>query len=751
MITTALRLLGLESGTRVAEIVVARWVSSPLASPVVFYAVMGLSLALAATSLLPWINMRRRVRVLTFLARVGLGALLLAVLAGLTWQVRLRIRERPSWVVLLDDSGSMTVRDADGRTRFEAALDDLRRIRQAVGSRADLQVTTFSGQPLGDAPGMGPTLFQAAVAREALARAHPDTLLILTDGRDSEGRDLQELGSDLRRREIACGIRVHGREQPPVYAGVAARPDRTIIRLGEELRIAGEVSGDTTAEDRVVRIFEDSREIRRVTIQAGDAGRFEVRHKPEQPGRRVYRIEREVADATAHRNEVRFAVDVVEERIQVLLLEGYPRFEFKIVKAVLEVDPLVELVSVTHIPGGGVYVQGEPLHENAEQGLIASQADVFKYDVIVLQDVPRSFFRAGGDTTETRLQNLVQFVLKRGGGLFVKGGQDVFRAGAYELSALAPILPFDLSDAWGAQPQFEGLFFVNVVPEAYRHPILQLLPDPTENRARLDALRELDGANNVGRLKPMAVPLMTRLRPSPVGAATPGEWPILAEMAVGEGRVLAAAVDTLWRWQMQADFDDPPLTMLLANAVRHLAPPPGRRPGEPNVVLPDGIPQVGQVVTLTTELRDRNYDPIREADLEVTITRPDGSESRALPRDLLEEPGIYHYQVPVDQPGLYRATARYGRQVSTREFYAGASAGEFADLTADRPAMARFAAAAGAAPIDDLDAWLRQAEVQAAPRVVDRDLEVWNSPLVLLLFLGLISFDCYVRKRNGLA
>ena len=105
----------------------------------------------------------------------------------------------------------------------------------------------------------------------------------------------------------------------------------------------------------------------------------------------------------AQNNSVSFTVNVIEEKINVLLIEGFPRFEFKLIKGVLEVDPLVNLVSVGHLPGGGVYVQGDPLHRNPEQGLISSQADLFKYDVVILRDVPRSYFRADGDTTESRL------------------------------------------------------------------------------------------------------------------------------------------------------------------------------------------------------------------------------------------------------------------------------------------------------------------------------------------------------------
>src|SRR5262249_59546856 len=162
-------------------------------------------------------------------------------------------------------------------------------------------------------------------------------------------------------------------------------------------------------------------------------------------GEHVYTLELAANDAVPENNTARFTAQVVQEKINVLLVEGFPRFEFKLIKAVLEVDPLVNLVSVCHIPGGGVHVQGEPLHKNPEQGLISAQAELFKYDVVILRDVPRALFRAGGDTTESRLQHVVQFVTKRGGGLVVLGGQDVYRAGGYTDSPLTPLLPFDLS------------------------------------------------------------------------------------------------------------------------------------------------------------------------------------------------------------------------------------------------------------------------------------------------------------------
>jgi hypothetical protein len=735
----------------IARVVSGSWHASRPVDSGWLWLLVGVGVLLAGLNFLPQLAMRTSVRIGTFAIRLCLLGLLLVVLCGVEYEATVETNEKQQWTVLLDDSASMATRDADG-SRYAAARADLDKIQNAVGDRVNLSVQTVSGQEPGEEAGQGPTVFREALPRVALARSKPDRLVLLSDGRDSEGRDLRRLGEDLRARDVKLSVRLYGSEQPPIDTGLTAEPDRTAIRLGEEVVIRGSVSGARGEE--VITLKEDNKDVGRLVVPAKGQGRFVARHKPKSKGQHVYTLELAAADAAPQNNSVRVTVEVVQEKINVLLIEGFPRFEFKLMKSVLEVDPLVNLVSVCHIPGGGVHVQGEPLHRNPEQGLIANQADLFKYDIVILRDVPRAYFRTGGDTTESRLQHIVQFVTKRGGGLVVLGGQDVFRAGGYSDSHLAEVLPFDLSNRVAGEDQFEGLFYVTVPKAAYDHPLLQLLPDAAENRERLNSLRQLDGSNNVGRFKPLATPLMTRLVQIKGKGDTlvEREAPVMGYLAVGDGKVLAAAADTLWRWQLQPDFAEPPLTMLLANAVRLLAPPPGRKPGAPNVTLGNGAPQVGQDVLLTTELRDQNYDPLTGVDLLVTVTRPDNTTYRMYPRDLAEEPGHYAYRVTLEQPGPYKVVAKYGKFEATKEFLAGAAAGEFADLSVDKAGMARLVDAAGGETVTGpIDAWLKKVDTRPAHQTVTRDLEIWNSWPVLLLFLGLVSADCYMRKRQGLA
>ena len=746
-----LRLLGLES-SQVHSIIETQWHAAEPLSDGLLASLVFLGLALAGMNFLPQIRMRLRVRLYTFLLRLCMVALLVAVVQKTEAHFALQLHQIQRWLVMVDDSASMATKDAGKDSRFWAAINDLGEIQKRVEGKVELDVRTLSGQPIGQSTGSGPTQIHEAIVRNVLSRGDLHRLVLLTDGRDLEGRDFTLTGQDLKARGISVSIGLYGGEVPPRDFYIHAEPEQAVIRLGEDLVVRGSINSPNPQSAYEVQLKENGKVVKTLTVPAEQSRWFLVNHKPAKAGKFNYTLKLAAMDSLPDNNRYSFTARVLEEKIKVLMIEGFPRFEFKLLKAALETDPMVHLVTISHLPNGGVYVQGQPLHDNPAQGLITSQSELFKYDVVILRDVPRILFRAGGDTTETRLRLIVDFVQKRGGGLIVLGGQDVYRAGRYENSALAEILPFDLSAQFSKQAQFQGKFFVNVPGAAFSHPMLRFFPDPEQNRERWNSLRELDGSNNVGRFRPLATPLLTRFvkLKNVRGEMEEKEIPLMAFHSVGDGKVLAAAVDTFWRWQLQLEFDEPPLQKLLANAVRYLAPDPQSRAGSPSVALTDASPQVGQEAVLSTVLKDKNYDPIEKADLKVEVKRPDGKTDHLYPRDLPEQPGYYEYRVSLDAPGHYEVTAISGKQRTTTNFIAGVSGGEYTNLSANRSGMKVLTDAAGGELINSVNDWLNGIDLNPSSREAKRELQVWNSPAVVLLLLLLVCWDCYLRKRQGL-
>jgi len=154
---------------------------------------------------------------------------------------------------------------------------------------------------------------------------------------------------------------------------------------------------------------------------------------------------------------------------------------------------------------------------------------------------------------------------------------------------------------------------------------------------------------------------------------------------------------------------------------------------------------------LSTLLRDKSYEPLRGADLKVRVTKPDGRSLTIYPCDLPERPGFYEYRFPADQPGDWIATAALGKEKRETKFVVRGQDDEFADLSVNRDGMNALAAAAGGTVVNDLAAWTGKVDRRPVTEPAVRDLELWNSPAILALFILLVSVDCYIRKRQGLA
>jgi hypothetical protein len=249
------------------------------------------------------------------------------------------------------------------------------------------------------------------------------------------------------------------------------------------------------------------------------------------------------------------------------------------------------------------------------------------------------------------------------------------------------------------------------------------------------------------------MPLLSRTAKirTATGITNTVEVPVLAYQDFGSGKILAASVDTFWHWQLQEEFDPPPLETLMANIVRYMAPDPGLRAGGVNIAAADPTPAMGDTVVLSTLLRDKSYEPLRGADLRVLVTKPDGQSLTIYPCDLPERPGYYEYRFQADQPGDWIAVASVGKDKRVTRFVVRGQDDEYADLSVDRDGMKALADAAGGTLVDDPAAWARQVDRRPVTWQAIRDLELWNSPAVLLLFILLVSADCYIRKRQGLA
>ncbi len=746
-------LLGLDDPSALEHASEWVWYAAAPAASIWIVLVILMAIAAAALNLLPQNVMPWRTRIgLTSLRLAGF-ALLLVLLVQLELRLTIDRRHQPNVAILTDTSGSMGLRDVAGKSRLAAARAFEAQLREGLATKAKVARYRFAWQLTADdetQAAKGMTNLMGAVAETNRRENNLQAVILLSDGNDTAQTRGDLVAPLLAERGVPVYPVVFGQETAPRLAKVKIKGASEYVRLGDEVRISADISTQNLDEQIVrVYLYEKGSErplVTRENVRIGK-GAAEVAFvvKPTKTGFRNYRVVVDgVRGAASDRLLVsEHQVEVIDSRIRVLYLD-IPRDERKILGHWLARDPVIDLATLTMLPKGGWYAQGQMHHQNAGDGLPSKEEDLYQYDVIIFGDIPRSYFREGGDVAETKMRWLAEFVARRGGGLVTLGGRSVYAAGQYQESVLASVLPFEVAAT--DKPQIDGLFAVSPTVMGTSHPVMQLETDPELNREAWLDLPQLEGCNRVGNAKPGASLLAVRHLEG-------GAVPVIAVQNVGKGKVLGLAADTTWRWEMQRPADGVDyFRRFWGNALRVLAPDPRLQPERPQVQRYRSSVAVGQRLTMSTRLVNKIYRPVRHADVEVKVGKPSGREFLVYPQDGRGSPGLYEYDIEIDEPGKWTVATTYNQKTAVEEFVAGDSLEELEDPRARPRAMARFAEATGGKVFTSaqLPALLKQ--LQLSPRRETRTytVAIWNRPIVMILIILAVALDCLIRKRRGM-
>ncbi|HJS08809.1 MAG TPA: glutamine amidotransferase, partial [Pirellulales bacterium] len=265
-------------------------------------------------------------------------------------------------------------------------------------------------------------------------------------------------------------------------------------------------------------------------------------------------------------------------------------------------------------------------------------------------------------------------------------------------------------------------------------------------------LPPLDGANlfERGQLKRNAQVLAE--------ADDPQRHPLLVAGQSGDGRTLAFAGDSTWRWPM-AGFADAH-RRFWRQCVLWLAKKDEETAGRVWIRLAGRRAMRGTRVEFAVGAEDAKGEPIDAATFEVVVEKPDGSKAqvRATKSDAewvatfreTTEPGDYKIVVTGKEGDAVLGTAEARFLVPDQ------------DLELDRPAaepsvMAQLAemtkpaggAALAAEELPDLLKRLADKPPELKEEVIAR-VTYWDTWPFFLLFVGLLGTEWYLRKRWGL-
>ena len=657
---------------------------------------------------------------------------------------RRTVTDRPVVGLLLDVSRSMAVRDGTGGARrgdeAVSLLNELMLPR--VARDAELVALAFSSGSreldvdrgiLARSPVFDGGVTDIAQGFEALgdllSGRNLGSVVIATDGADNRGAGPYDAA-----RALGVPVFVLGVGSPEAGTDIAIEDAVTnrISYAGESVPIEVTVSSAGFAgAETVVELSEGGSTLDSKQIDLSGTGeevRVTFRVTPSTPG--VHRYSVSVPPAagelsTANNSRV-VVTTAMKGKIRVLLLAGRPSWDFAFLSRELAADRNVDVESVVRKSGSPISaVDGSPP---------GSRAELFDYDLVVL-------FEPDWSDPLVSPEWLRAFARDRGGGLLFVG---IPRERPPD--DVAAILPFvfdaDLSSSFrdvrvrlteegesAPATRVAADRFVNVDVWKALPPVRTFTSSAWSARADASVLVEGHGAEG-------------------------GTVPIVAGVRVGAGNVMAILADGIWRWKMAGDAGVDVYDRFVTNAARWLT---ARGELERVVVTPDkDVYQAGEDIGFSAQVYGSDYRLATDALVRVSVASGEAAAPVAT-IDLEAAGDYYRGSVPHLPPGPYvlRATASLGGED------VGTAAGEFIverfsledSETRRRSALLRRIAdetGGGYYTPETLDGFPEDVPMAWTERTTKREFELWNSPWLLLGFVGLMAGEWALRRKQGL-
>ena len=657
--------------------------------------------------------------------------------------------------VLVDVSRSMRVADAQGPARMQRARAAAGELVTALESTVRTEVWAFGDglarQPLDD--------MQASAGRSDLngaLRAVTDHyrgrplggIVVISDGGDTSMSDVPE---DVPVPVFTVGVGepkiTRDREIVALSAGEPRLADSTI-----DVHVSAVSTGfgtqplelTLTANGRPV-------DVRRVPVTDGGpvSAVFTVSPDPAVPT--VYRVDVPVApgEIAAENNTRSVLVEPPGRPRRLLLVEGAPGYEHTFLKRALARDASLDVDSVirkgqTDDGHPTFFVQAAASRAAAlAAGYPRTRAELFAYDAVLFGNVDASFF------TKEQLDATAEFVSARGGGLLVLGGRSFEREGLAG-TPLDEVLPVDMSDRRGVArvaADLAGTSAVQLTGDGASHPATRIGATADEARRLWSALPPLASVAIVGGPRPGAQVLATS------GAASDPR-PLVAVQRYGQGRAVVFAGEASWRWRMMLPAADTTYDTIWRQMSRWLA----RGALEPVSVVALGNPSPGTTDAVSVLVRDRDFAPVGDAEVQIVVTSPGGEETRVTATLADAADGRYDAPVRFADAGVYRlaADARRGAErigAGERLMLAGGADPELADPRLNEAVLQRLADQTGGLYVrpDEVGRIQPRLRIAAAVDGPPELRDLWHGAWSLVAVIAVLAAEWTLRRRVGLA
>lgn len=707
---------------------------------------------------------------------LALRLLALCALLVMLLQPMLRLRHsrqiRSSVIVLVDESQSMAIRDArlpreraaraaratGGEPRKQTRAEIVQKVIRgpqgdlltALARRFNVRLYTFSSEAQ-PATKLGPPRGGSTQIGTALGRALEDVAgqpasgaLILSDGGNNLGDDPVAVAARARAQNLPISTLGVGDPTPTRDLVLTEALADQVVRKNSAVEVfAGVTHRGYTGRTIRLTLRRGTEIIGTQTVRLGAAGQKQTaafRYTPKQEGTFTYALSATTlpGEITTANNRRRFVQRVVGKRLRILYVEGEPRWEYRYLRNAILRD--TQIAFSCYLTASGAEKGGEgnvPIYR-----FPPDERSLFAFDILILGDVPRAHFR------DADLRNIRRFIEDKGSSLIVIAGEG-HMPHEYRGTPLEPVFPVVLP----AQPEqvvTDEPYRWELTPQGRQDPLLRLADTAAESER---IWRELPGMYwNAGVLRARAG--ATVLAVNPLRSNAYGKRIVLAVQPFGEGRCLMSLTDSTWQWRWRVG--DRYFYRYWGQALRAMTPsepPGGNRFAQINADRSEYL--LTDRVALSARLLDAFYRPIKADKVTATLRGETGGATAITLNAVPGSPGLFSTDFLAERVGRFQASVASPANPAakaTTTFLVQSLALERQQPEMNETLLRRIARAGGGRYYqpDEARRWLQSLQTKPFEVRSESEVELWDAPLLLILFITPLTLEWIVRKRSGL-
>ena len=713
-------------------------------------------------------------------------------------------------LVMVDRSKSMQITDSiDSTTRLRRANDLLFAEEDGLLEKLDakFKVRLFafdttakriSSEALTSAEGESTDIPQALnEALDDLQGIPLSGAVLLTDGADRSGVDIAKFAMQIRERKLPIHtVGIGAEEGNPDLEIVKVDVPRTAeedfpVEMWVSLKRKGfngkKVNVQLTSNGRILKtasvdLDEGTSWMPQLggtgTTSAPKTGRVSIKFTPREAGTQKFEVHAELGEVEAvpQNNTKTFLLKVAPtKRVKILLVDGRPRYELGFIKRALNNDPNIQLTDrfLKSISTNGQNYGGTRTDVSHDFGFYPDDREtLFDFDAIILGNVDASEF------TPKQLENTVEFVRTRGGGLLMLGGSSSLGnhelSGSYINTPIAQCLPVELELGSAPAPLAprrlprstirsrstdDKGYKLQLTPEGKVENLMRLADIPTENLELWKIMPALKGYSKVKRAKAGALVLAEH----PTDRNEFGNRILIATHNYNAGRVMVFTPHSSWRWRLIPSHEEGNQRFwhqgdsherFWRQAARWLTTAPKEHL---KLDIAKTTYALKEPVVIEVTATDPEFQPTNNAKIRAIVVDEEGKRKELRLEQILGKDGLYTARFIPNRYGEYTVIAAGslgGEDLGEQQtlFEVKTSYAEFSDAELNTALLKTLAEGSGGKyyTVEEADQLVKQIPLVESATSKITDVDIWDIPLIFGAVIALLGFEWFLRKRGGL-